>query len=119
MPSPNGWPSSEVPGARKMIPFTHAIYNNGMSSIDIHHAHRLPLAQAREAVEQAVTTLGHRYGLDYRWEGDVLHFVRPGVDGRIALAPGEVHVTARLGMLLSAMKGTIESELARLLAERL
>ena len=37
----------------------------------------------------------------------------------IALAPGEVHVTASLGMLLSAMKGTIESELQRLLAERL
>jgi putative polyhydroxyalkanoate system protein len=90
-----------------------------MASIDIRHLHRLPLAQAREAVEQAIVSLGHRYGLDYRWEGDVLHFVRSGVDGRISLAPGEVHVTARLGMMLSAMKGTIESELERLLAERL
>ena len=102
-----------------MIPFTHALYNTGMASIDIHHAHRLPHAQAREAVEQAIVTLGHRYGLDYRWEGDVLHFVRSGVDGRIALGPGEVRVTARLGLMLSAMKGTIESELERLLAERL
>jgi putative polyhydroxyalkanoate system protein len=102
-----------------VIPFTPAIYNTGMSLIDIHHAHRLPMAQARDAVEQAIATLGHRYGLDYRWEGDVLHFVRPGVDGRIALAPGGVHVTARLGLLLSAMRGTIESELQRLLAERL
>lgn len=90
-----------------------------MSGIDIRHAHALPLAQARTAVEQAVATLGQRYGLDYRWEGDTLHFVRPGVDGRIALAPGEVRVTAKLGMLLSAMKGTIQSELERLLAERL
>ena len=102
-----------------MIPFTRAIYNTRMSGIDIRHAHQVPLAQAREAVEQAIMTLGRRYGLDYRWEGDTLHFVRPGVDGRIALAPGEVHVTAQLGLLLSAMKGTIESELVRLLAERL
>lgn len=90
-----------------------------MSGIDIRHAHALSPAQARTAVERAVATLGERYGLDYRWEGDTLHFVRPGVDGRIALRPGEVHVTARLGMLLSAMKGTVQSELERLLAERL
>lgn len=102
-----------------MIPFTPAIYNTGMPGIDIRHPHQLPLAQARQAVEQAVATLGHRYGLDYRWEGDTLHFVRPGVDGHIALAPGEVHVTATLGMLLSAMRGRIQSELERLLAERL
>lgn len=119
MPSPNGRPSSWVPGARNVIPFTGALYNAGMSAIDIRHAHRLAPAQARAAVEQAITTLGQRYGLDFRWEGDTLHFVRPGVDGRIALLPGEVHVTARLGMLLSAMRGTIQSELERLLAERL
>lgn len=102
-----------------MIPFTSAIYNSRMSDIDIRHAHHLPPDRARDAVERAVVTLGQRHGLDYRWEGDTLHFVRPGVDGRIVLTPGEVQVTARLGMLLSAMRGTIESELRRLLAERL
>lgn len=102
-----------------MIAFTPAIYNTGMSGIDIRHAHRLPPEQARAAVEDAVATLGRRYGLDFRWEGDTLHFVRPGVEGRILLAPGEVRVVARLGMLLSAMRGTIQSELERLLVERL
>lgn len=99
--------------------FTHAIYNIGMSSIEIRHRNELPPAQARVAVEQAVKSLGERLGLDYRWEGDVLHFTRPGADGRIALVPGEVQVDVRLGMMLSAMKGMVESELRRLLAERL
>jgi putative polyhydroxyalkanoate system protein len=49
----------------------------------------------------------------------MLHFQRQGVDGRIALQPGQVHVDAKLGMLFSALKGTIESELRRVLQERL
>lgn len=90
-----------------------------MANIDIQHPHSLPHAEARQAVEQAITRLGQKFGLDYRWEGDTLHFARSGVDGRIALVPGSVHVTATLGMLFSAMKGTIESELRRMLQERL
>jgi len=90
-----------------------------MASIDITHRHSLPPEAARRAVEDAVARLGQKVGLDYRWEGDTLHFQRQGVDGRIALAPGQVHVAATLGLLFSALKGTIESELLRTLQERL
>ena len=90
-----------------------------MSRIDIQHVHDLPPAAARQAVEEAVVKLGKKVGLDYRWEGDTVHFMRSGVDGRIDLHPGEVHVTAKLGLLFAAMRGTIESELLRILKERL
>lgn len=90
-----------------------------MADIDIQHPHSLPQPAAREAVEQVIARLGEKMGIDYRWEGETLHFKRSGVDGRIALQPGAVHVTATLGMLFSAMKGTIESELRRVLQERL
>lgn len=83
--------------------------------IDIHHAHTLPIEDARKAVEDVAVKLGRKFGLDYRWEGDALHFVRPGVDGHIAVLAGQLRVTAKLGMLMSAMKGTIESELRRYL----
>ena len=53
-----------------------------------------------------------------RWEGDVLHFSRSGVDGHIALEPENIHVTAQLGFLLSAMKGPIEQEIRRVLEEK-
>lgn len=90
-----------------------------MASIDITHQHSLPPEAARRAVEEAVVKLGQKLGVDYRWEGDILHFQRHGVDGRITMAPGQVHVAATLGLLFSALKGTVESELMRVLRERL
>lgn len=89
-----------------------------MPSIDIRHDHSLPAAKARKAVEEVVVKLGKKFGLDYRWEGDTLHFVRSGVDGRIQLLPRQLHVTAQLGFLLAAMKGPIETEIKRYLDER-
>ena len=86
--------------------------------IDIHHAHTLKPEAARRAVEDVARKLGERYGLDIRWEGDALHFKRPGVDGHIAVLPGQLRVTATLGMLMSAMKGTIEEQIRRYLDER-
>jgi putative polyhydroxyalkanoate system protein len=90
----------------------------GMSTIDIHHAHSLPLAKARKAVEGVAAKLGEKFQMDYHWDGDTLHFTRSGVDGHIALTPKQVNVTAKLGFLLSAMKGPIESEIRRVLDER-
>lgn len=90
-----------------------------MSTIEISHPHSLPPAQARQAVEDFAVKLGQRFGLDHRWEGDVLHFKRTGVDGRITLQPGQLLVTAKLGLLFAAMKGPIEQEMRRVLAERL
>ena len=89
-----------------------------MSGIDIHHAHSLPMDEARTAVEQVARSLSERFDVEYSWQDDVMRFARSGVDGRIALLPNALHVTASLGFLLSAMKGPIESEIRRVLAER-
>ncbi|NLG59055.1 MAG: polyhydroxyalkanoic acid synthase [Gammaproteobacteria bacterium] len=90
-----------------------------MGDIDIRHPHSLPLPRAREAIEEAAQRLSQKFGIDYAWDGDRVDFRRSGLDGRIHLAPGELRVTARLGFLLSAMKGPIETEIRRVLAERL
>lgn len=89
-----------------------------MAGIDIRHPHSLPLAKARSAVEQVAVKLSERFGVDYGWEGDTLLFNRSGVDGRIAVAPEQLHVTAKLGFLLSAMQAPIEAEIRKVLAER-
>ena len=86
-----------------------------MATIDIHHAHTLSSAAARRAVEDVAVKLGRKFGLDYRWEGDALHFARPGIEGHIAVLAGQLRVTAKLGLMMSAMKGRIESELRRYL----
>jgi len=89
-----------------------------MPSIDIHHPHSLSPANARKAVQEVADKLAERFGIDYEWIGDTLNFSRGGVDGHIALAPRQLHVTAQLGFLMSAFKGPIEDEIRRVLQER-
>ena len=89
-----------------------------MSRIDIRHAHAMPVKQARKAVQEVAEKLSERFGMDYDWDGDVLNFNRSGVDGHIALEPNQLHVTAKLGFLLAALKGPIEQEIKRVLSER-
>ncbi|KAF1015564.1 MAG: hypothetical protein GAK31_01039 [Stenotrophomonas maltophilia] len=90
-----------------------------MSTIDVRHAHALPEPQARQAIEEVAAKLSERFGLKSNWRGDVLDFNGSGVDGAIELQPGAVRVTAKLGFLLSAMKGMVESEIQRVLKEKL
>lgn len=87
-------------------------------SIDIRHPHSLPKAKARKALEEVAQKLAERFDFEYGWDGDTLKFNRSGVDGKIALAPKELHVTATLGFLVSAFKSPIESEIRRVLEER-
>ena len=87
-------------------------------SIDIRHSHSLPHAKARKAVEEVAEKLAERFEFDYAWDSDILKFIRSGVDGKIALAPKSLHVTAKLGFLVSAFKGPIKNEIRRVLDER-
>lgn len=89
-----------------------------MATIDIRHPHGLAPEQARQAVQRIAETLAERFGVEHAWDGNALMFNRSGVDGRVHLEPGAVRVTAELGFLFGAMKGTIESEIRRVLAER-
>lgn len=89
-----------------------------MPAIDIRHAHSLTPAKARKAVDEVARKLAERFDVEYAWDGDTLGFTRAGVEGRIALEPKQLHVTAQLGFLLSALKGPIEAEIRRVLAER-
>lgn len=89
-----------------------------MANIDIRHPHTLGPAQARKAVQEVAEKLAERFGMDYGWDGDSMSFSRGGVDGHINLEPNQLHVTAQLGFLLGAMKGTIEQEIRRVLSER-
>lgn len=90
-----------------------------MSTIDIRHAHTLPDPQARTAMENVAAKLSERFGLESQWRGDVLDFNGSGVGGAIELQPGAVRVTANLGFLLSTMKPMVESEIQRVLKEKL
>ena len=89
-----------------------------MSRIDIRHAHSLPKAKARKAIEEVAKKLAERFQMDWAWDGDVLNFSRSGVDGQIELGAKDLHVHAKLGFLTAMFKDPIESEIKRVLQER-
>lgn len=90
-----------------------------MSDIDIRQDHALSDEQAHAAINEVASKLDARFGLHSHWNGERLEFSGSGVDGVIELLPGQVRVTATLGFLLSAMKGMAETEIRRVLAEKL
>ncbi|MFT4247888.1 MAG: polyhydroxyalkanoic acid system family protein [Pseudomonas sp.] len=90
-----------------------------MSSIDIRQDHALNPEQAHAAIDEAARKLDQRFGMRSSWNGDRLDFSGSGVDGAIELLPGQVRVTATLGFLLSAMQGMVETEIRRVLSEKL
>jgi len=89
-----------------------------MSRIEIRHAHALPKAKARKAIEDVAKKLAEKFDMAYEWQGDTLAFSRSGVDGQIALEPKALHVQAKLGFLTAMFKEPIEAEIRRVLAEK-
>ncbi len=81
-----------------------------MSEIDIRRKHALPLAKARQAAERVAKQLEEDFDLEYRWEGHSLHFRRSGVDGRLTVSAHDLHLHARLGLLLAFIRPQIEAK---------
>ncbi|GIX36659.1 MAG: hypothetical protein KatS3mg126_2438 [Lysobacteraceae bacterium] len=80
-----------------------------MAQIRVERTHDKPLRTARAAVERVAKQMAERFDVDYEWDGSTLHFRRSGVDGRIELGRNKVVVVARLGLLLSALRGSVEN----------
>ena len=79
-----------------------------MADIDVRRVHNLGLAAARKAADKLAADLGKKFGLSGDWEGNVLHFERPGVTGSLAINARDLRLAVTLGFLLKAMKGSIE-----------
>lgn len=88
-----------------------------MSSIDIHAFHNLSHEEALEAADELSVDLAEKFGIDYGWEDEVIHFERPGVSGRIEVGATELRIRARLGIFLMMLKEPIEREIVRYLEE--
>ena len=88
-----------------------------MSRIDIHAYHALSHDDALVAADELSRDLSEKFGIDYGWEGDVIHFERPGVHGSITVQEKELRIQAELGFLLLMLKGPIEDEIVRYLTE--
>ena len=72
---------------------------------------------AQEAADELAADLAEKFGIDYGWDGDVIHFERPGVHGTINVINNEIRVQAYLGFMLVMLKSPIEQEILRYLKE--
>ena len=90
-----------------------------MSRITVERSHSLGLAVAREKAEALAQRLASEYDVKYRWSGDTLEFKRSGADGSIRVGEDRVRVELNLGLLLSAMGGSIKREIEQTLDKHL
>lgn len=88
-----------------------------MPPIHVQHRHALAPDQARAKVENIAEELAQRYGATCRWHGDSLHFQRSGLEGCLELAPQEVTVHARLGLMLRPMHKQLTAQVEALLRQ--
>lgn len=81
-----------------------------MADIDFTQPHHLSPEQAHAAAQQVADKLAQSYDLSCRWDGDVLHFERAGVNGTLTVRAREAQVQIKLGMLFGAFAGAIEEK---------
>jgi len=86
-----------------------------MADIRIHRSHRLGLAKARKTAWKWAETVEEKFGMECTViEGkdhDIVEFTRPGVDGKLLVTADAFDLDARLGLLLGAFRGRIETEI--------
>ncbi len=88
-----------------------------MPTIDIRARHTLSHEDALTAADELSCDLARKFGIDYGWEDEVIHFERPGVSGQITVEETEIQIQADLSLLLMMLKGPIEQEIVSYLSE--
>jgi putative polyhydroxyalkanoate system protein len=86
-----------------------------MATIDVTRAHSLPKDDAKKRAEEFAKSMQERFELDWRWEGDSIHFDAPhgaakGTKGEVNVTDKTVRVQIDLPFLLRVLKGTVEAK---------
>ncbi len=82
-----------------------------MSEVRIEHKTTLSRDEVREKVQGIMGKVEEKFALEGGWTGDIYTFKRSGLDGRAEILDGKVTVVITLGLVLSVLRKTIESEL--------
>jgi putative polyhydroxyalkanoate system protein len=80
-----------------------------MADIELDRTHHLGLKGAKTAADKMAAKLAEKFDLAASWEGDTLHFERPGVNGTLKISATEMHLRVTLGFMLKMMRSPIES----------
>jgi putative polyhydroxyalkanoate system protein len=87
-----------------------------MATIDISKPHTLPLEDARKRAEDLAKGMEAKLGLQWKWEGDSIHFSAPsgvakGTTGTVSVSASDIRVAVDLPFMLRVMKGTVEEKI--------
>jgi putative polyhydroxyalkanoate system protein len=88
-----------------------------MADLHIVREHALGLAQARKIAFQWAEHVEQEFGMSCTYEQghrtDEVCFTRSGVNGTLTVSKDRFELIARLGFLVGAFKGRIESEIIK------
>jgi putative polyhydroxyalkanoate system protein len=82
-----------------------------MARISIGKRHHLSHRKAKTVAERLAGDLEKRFNLACNWEGDDVHFQRPGLSGSMHVGKSEITLDVKLGLLLTPLKPAIEKEI--------
>jgi putative polyhydroxyalkanoate system protein len=84
-----------------------------MANIRVQRTHHLSLADIRAKAGDLAEQLSRKFGGEHHWQGDNLNYQRSGVDACIACTVEDIVVDIKLkGLMMSALRGTIEAEVS-------
>jgi putative polyhydroxyalkanoate system protein len=82
-----------------------------MATISIGKKHHLSHRKAKSVAERLASDLEKRFDLAWNWQGDHVHFERPGLSGSMHVGRSEITLDVKLGLLLTPLKPAIEREI--------
>ena len=84
-----------------------------MTQISVERKHNLGRDAARQKAEVVVDKLVQRYDVQATWQGDTVAVKRSGANGTVKIDDDAIRIELKLGMMLSMMSGTIQSEIEK------
>lgn len=90
-----------------------------MADLKILRPHTLGLVRARKIAFEWAELVEKNFGMECTYEegrtADLVRFTRSGVQGELHVTKDKFELDARLGFLLGAFKGRIETEIVNML----
>jgi len=80
-----------------------------MANIHIKRNHDLGLSEAKQRVDQIASSLQDKLDAKWAWKGNKLSFTRSGASGSVDVADDSVEFNIKLGLMLTPLKGKVES----------
>jgi len=82
-----------------------------MATIRIERPHHMSQPEAKALAERLARDFAERFELAWHWDGDDIHFRRPGMSGHMHVGVTNIGLEVRLGMLLTPLKPAIERQM--------